>query len=104
MCYGEDINPLYERAVRTHKVHNERWNYPLHVLRHDVTGGFWNKPAYLMGIIVQELSKAPSERAEWIMYVSHVADALFRGRKTARQREIVSVKKSFVQCTNAVGV
>lgn len=66
MLYGSQ-NPLYERAVRSHKLHNDLHNYPMHVLRHEITGGFWNKPSYLLSLVVNELAKAPEERAEWIM-------------------------------------
>lgn len=66
MLYGSQ-NPLYERAVRSHQLHNELHNYPMHVLRHEITGGFWNKPSYLLSLVVNELAKAPEERAEWIM-------------------------------------
>lgn len=65
MLYGK--NPLYERALRSHHVHNERHNYPMQVLREDVTGGYWNKPSYLLSLIVQELAKSPEKRAEWLM-------------------------------------
>jgi len=66
MLYGSQ-NPLYERAVRSHRVHNELHNYPMHVLRHEITGGYWNKPSYLLSLVVNELAKAPDVRAEWIM-------------------------------------
>ncbi|KAB8556627.1 hypothetical protein FH972_025663 [Carpinus fangiana] len=69
MLYGETPNPLYERAVRSHRLHNERWNYPMFVLREQIAGGYWNKPSYLMSLIVQELAKPKSERLEWLMWV-----------------------------------
>lgn len=71
MLYGETPNPLYERAVRSHRLHNERWNYPMFVLREQITGGYWNKPSYLLSLIVQELAKPRSERLEWLMFVSY---------------------------------
>lgn len=66
MLYGSQ-NPLYERAVRSHRIHNELHNYPMHVLRHEITGGYWNKPSYLLSLVVNELAKPPEERTEWIM-------------------------------------
>lgn len=68
MLYGQ-TNVLYERALRTHRWHNEKWNYPFHILRHEIAGGYWNKPSYLLSLIVNELAKPPSERTEWIMYI-----------------------------------
>ncbi len=37
---GEDA--MYERAMRTHIAHGEKWGYPSHVLRKDLVGkGDW---------------------------------------------------------------
>lgn len=67
MLYGAEPNPYYVRALRSHRTHNERWNYGMHVLDQDIVGGYWNKPSYIMSIIVQELAKPPGERTEWLM-------------------------------------
>ena len=67
MLYGQ-TNVLYERALRTHRWHNEKWNYPFHILRHEIAGGYWNKPSYLLSLVVNELGKPPGERTEWLMY------------------------------------
>ena len=66
MLYGEE-NRLYERAIRSHKAHDEKYNYPFHVLREDVAGGYWNKPSYLLSLVVAELAKPVKERTEWLM-------------------------------------
>ena len=65
MLYG--ASTLYERAVRSHRTHNEQFNYPMHVLREEITGGYWNKPSYLLALVVLELAKPAAERAEWLM-------------------------------------
>ena len=37
---GEDA--LYERTMKTHLLHGEKWGYPSHVLRKDLVGkGDW---------------------------------------------------------------
>lgn len=60
--------PHYERALRTHVRHGERWGYPTHVLRNFlVANEFYNKPAYTIYLILEELGKPASERAEWIL-------------------------------------
>jgi hypothetical protein len=66
MLYG-DPNALYERALESHRRHARRWAYPMHVLQQDISVGFWNKPSYLLALVIQELSKPPSERVEWLM-------------------------------------
>lgn len=66
MLYGKR-NLLYERALRSHQRHANRWGYPMYVLREDISVGFWNKPSYLLSLVVQELTKPSAERAEWFM-------------------------------------
>ena len=40
---GEDA--VYERAMKTHLIHGERWGYPSHILRKDLVGkGDWKVP------------------------------------------------------------
>ncbi|CEL03104.1 hypothetical protein ASPCAL04261 [Aspergillus calidoustus] len=70
MLYGKK-NSLYERALQSHRRHAERWGYGMEVLRSDISEGFWNKPAYLLEIVIRELSKgyADGERVEWLMWV-----------------------------------
>lgn len=67
MLYGAETNPYYVRALRSHRRHNERWNYGMHILQQDIVGGFWNKPSYLLSLIVNELAKPPTDRVEWFM-------------------------------------
>lgn len=69
MLYGANPKPAYVRALRSHRIHNERFNYGMFVLTEDAVGGFWNKPIYLLSLIMQELSKPPAERLQWLMYV-----------------------------------
>jgi len=66
MLYGPQ-NDIYERAIESHKRHNEIHGYSMHVLRRGVTNGYWNKYAYLLSLVVQELAKPAEERIEWIL-------------------------------------
>lgn len=66
MLYGKP-NALYERALKSHYRHADRWGLEMHVLRQDIAVGFWNKPSYLLSLVVQELAKHPEERVEWLM-------------------------------------
>jgi hypothetical protein len=67
MLYGR-TNTLYERAIRTHEVHARQHGYPSYVLRNEIVGGYWNKPMYILSLIVQELAKPAVDRVEWFMY------------------------------------
>ena len=69
MIYSTDEhNNVYERAVASHIRHGDRWGQPTHVLRHDIVeAGFFNKPAYLLGLVIDEMAKPNDERADWIV-------------------------------------
>ncbi|MCJ1243105.1 hypothetical protein MMC30_000302 [Trapelia coarctata] len=71
---------LMNHALRTHEAHNRRFGYPLYILRHGlldgggVVGGEWNKPAYLLGVVIEEMRKPVGERLEWLFW--HDADTI----------------------------
>ncbi len=72
-------NSIIHQALRTHQVQNDIHGYIHHITteelvsdlsEHDRQGrprGAWSKPAYLLGLMVAELTKPESERLEWIL-------------------------------------
>lgn len=62
-------NSYWERAIRTHEVHDRLHNYRLHVLRQEILDDVWSKPAYILSLLLRELSKPPPERLEWLLWV-----------------------------------
>lgn len=68
MLYGFQ-NTYYEHALESHQRHADRWNYPMHVLEEDISAGYWNKPSYVLSLVIQELAKPPEDRLEWLMWV-----------------------------------
>lgn len=72
---------IIHRALRSHEVQNEIHGYQHFIATGELVGdlsendkqgrprGAWSKPAYLMSIIVAELTKPESERLEWVLYV-----------------------------------
>lgn len=66
MLYGQ-YNNVYESALRTHQRHADLHGYSMHVLREDFIGGFWNKPSYILSLVIAELAKPKGERLEWLM-------------------------------------
>lgn len=70
MIYETDrFNAAYERAVDSHLRHGEKWRVPTHILRHDIVdAGFFNKPAFLLGLIINEMAKPYGKRADWIVW------------------------------------
>lgn len=67
MLYGAR-NELLERAIASHDRHNEIFGYSMHILRIEVTQGFWNKLAHLQNLIWLELQKPQDVRLHWIAY------------------------------------
>ena len=71
MLYGEKnaLNALYERALKSHCQLALIQHRPIHILRQDVAAGFWNKPTYILSLLVAELEKEIEERMTWLMWV-----------------------------------
>ncbi|KUJ12754.1 uncharacterized protein LY89DRAFT_687714 [Mollisia scopiformis] len=71
---------VIHQALRTHQVQNELHGYTHFITtgelvgdlsEHDVQGrprGAWSKPAYLLSLIVAELTKPEAERLEWLFW------------------------------------
>ncbi|KAF4554186.1 Hypothetical protein D9617_5g070630 [Elsinoe fawcettii] len=60
---------IYERALKTHIVHDRMHGYPLHVLRHGMLDDVWSKPAYILNLLLRELAKPEQERLQWLLWV-----------------------------------
>ncbi|KAF1810388.1 hypothetical protein P152DRAFT_378212, partial [Eremomyces bilateralis CBS 781.70] len=58
----------YERAIETHVQHALRHGYPLYMAREQAADGMFNKVAYIMNILLNELYKPAEERVEWLFY------------------------------------
>jgi hypothetical protein len=62
-----DRDEIYERAIRSHELHNKNMGYAQFVLRERLMSGLWTKHAYIFSVVAQELSKPESERLKWIV-------------------------------------
>ena len=72
MIYEEGkFASIFERSVDSHLRHGEQWGVPTHILRHDIVeAGYFNKPAFILGLIINELAKPLNQRSDWVVYVS----------------------------------
>ena len=61
----EDI--LYEKALATHWEHAVQHGYPMYLARENAADGMFNKVAYIMSVLLNELYKPAEERVEWIL-------------------------------------
>lgn len=59
---------MYERALETHVKHAEKHGYPFYMARENAADGMFNKIAYIMNVLMNELYKPAEERCEWIFY------------------------------------
>ncbi|WYZ42683.1 hypothetical protein EsH8_VI_000382 [Colletotrichum jinshuiense] len=59
----------YQKALQTHMLHAEVHGTGLEVMCTPVIDDLWNKPAFLLSLLVGEMLKRPGERAEWIFWV-----------------------------------
>ncbi|PQK16814.1 hypothetical protein BB8028_0007g00180 [Beauveria bassiana] len=66
MNYGN--MSIYDRTVRTHRTHNQRFGYPFFLLETTVLEGVWNKYAILLSVLLQELQKPLNKRLEWLFW------------------------------------
>lgn len=65
MIYGNST--VYDKALETHKLHGQRFNYPLSILRQPILEGTFNKYAILLSLVLQELAKPEGQRLEWLL-------------------------------------
>ncbi|KAF3805921.1 hypothetical protein GCG54_00013595 [Colletotrichum gloeosporioides] len=59
----------YQRALRTHLVHSIIHGTDVHVLCENIVDDLWNKPAFILSILLDELAKPLEERLEWLLWV-----------------------------------
>lgn len=77
MLYEGDkdkLRSIYERSLQTHIKHGQRWGTPTHVLKRNLVeeASYFNKPAFLASLIMNEMAKPKGNRADWIVYVQHL--------------------------------
>jgi hypothetical protein len=62
-----DTNPTYERALRTHLRHGEIQGYETFVMRSNVLDMMYNKPMFILNILMDEMKKPFHQRLEWLL-------------------------------------
>ncbi|KAK3053055.1 hypothetical protein LTR09_005681 [Extremus antarcticus] len=62
-------NSFWERCIRTHERHDKVQGYRLHVLRQQLMDDVWSKPAYILSLLLREMSKPESVRLDWLFWV-----------------------------------
>lgn len=62
-----DTNPTYERALKTHLRHGEIQGYETFVMRSNILDMMYNKPMFILNILMDEMKKPFHERLEWLL-------------------------------------
>lgn len=75
----EDV--LYERALDTHVQHAKRHGYPIYIARENAADGMFNKIAYIVDVLLNELFKPADERVEWLFYFD--ADSIIMNQEVS---------------------
>jgi hypothetical protein len=71
-------NPRYVRALQTHQLHNQRYGYPMFVLRHSILENMWSKPAYILAVMLEEMRKPEGHRLKWLLWAHLLALVQFK--------------------------
>ncbi|KAF5003880.1 hypothetical protein FDECE_9585 [Fusarium decemcellulare] len=59
----------YQRALETHLLHSMIHDTRLEVMCHPVVDSLWNKPAFILSLLLDEMMKPAEERLEWLFWV-----------------------------------
>jgi mannan polymerase II complex MNN10 subunit len=63
------IKAHYQKALRTHLLHSLIHGTELRILCDPITDGLWNKPAFILDLLMREMIKPTKQRLEWIMWI-----------------------------------
>ncbi|KAH7564338.1 hypothetical protein BM1_01385 [Bipolaris maydis] len=63
----------YQRAVQSHMLHAAVHDTSAHILCEDLADGAWNKIAFLLHLVQNELLKPNNTRLEWILWIDRDA-------------------------------
>lgn len=59
----------YQKALKTHLLHSMIHGSSLEVMCTPVIDDLWNKPVFILSLLLDEMMKPPQERLEWMFWV-----------------------------------
>jgi mannan polymerase II complex MNN10 subunit len=59
----------YQKAFQTHLLHSLIHGTEVHVLCDPIVDDLWNKPAFILNLLMHEMLKPENKRLEWLMWV-----------------------------------
>ncbi|EGU78143.1 hypothetical protein FOPG_09814 [Fusarium oxysporum f. sp. conglutinans race 2 54008] len=63
------VQEHYQKALRTHVLHSMIHDNDLEVMCTPVVDSLWNKPAFILSLLLDEMVKPAQERLEWLFWV-----------------------------------
>lgn len=66
--FGDQQNH-YQKAFQTHLLHNLIHGTELHAMCDPIVDDLWNKPTFLLNLLMHEMMKPENKQLEWIMWV-----------------------------------
>lgn len=63
------VSEHYQKAFKTHLLHSLIHGTEVRVMCDPVVDDLWNKPAYILSLLMREMMIPPSRRLEWVMWV-----------------------------------
>ncbi|KAF9767189.1 hypothetical protein IL306_000279 [Fusarium sp. DS 682] len=63
------VQEHYQKALRTHVLHSMIHDDSLEVMCTPVVDSLWNKPAFILSLLLDEMVKPAQERLEWLFWV-----------------------------------
>jgi hypothetical protein len=59
----------YGKALQSHRLHSMIHGTELHILCEPMVDDLWNKPAFILSLMLDEMLKPESQRLDWILWV-----------------------------------
>ncbi|KAF1842752.1 glycosyltransferase family 34 protein [Cucurbitaria berberidis CBS 394.84] len=66
----------YQRAIQSQMFHSAVHGTSTHILCEQLSDGAWNKIAFLLNLVMNEMLKPEDERLEWVMWIDRDAIVL----------------------------
>lgn len=63
------VSEHYKKAFKTHLLHSLIHGTEVRVMCDPIIDDLWNKPAYILSLLMREMMKPSNQRLEWIMWV-----------------------------------
>jgi hypothetical protein len=67
-----ESEPLAQKTMQKPYIHSAARGTPLFILHAPVDGGFWNKSAFILSVLLEEMAKPPENRLKWLLWVDQV--------------------------------